>query len=110
MEDSFRFFKNTACRYYPCHEGLAELNCLFCYCPLYFLEDCPGTPEFIQRKDGKTVKSCVHCVFPHRAENYPAVVKLLAEACPVNGSGERGESQPKEPGKEPTKGTAEGNS
>ena len=29
---SHAFFCNTACQYYPCHEGLEEINCLFCYC------------------------------------------------------------------------------
>lgn len=80
MENSFRFFANMACRYYPCHEGLSEINCLFCYCPLYEREDCPGTPEYVKKKDGSVIRSCVHCVFPHRAENYPAMMKLLSEA------------------------------
>ena len=37
MNDSYRYFKNRACQYYPCHKGIEELNCLFCYCPLYTL-------------------------------------------------------------------------
>ncbi|MFW5671451.1 MAG: cysteine-rich small domain-containing protein, partial [Acetivibrio ethanolgignens] len=35
MENSYRFFENRECKYFPCHKGLKELNCLFCYCPLY---------------------------------------------------------------------------
>lgn len=40
MNDSYRYFENRACQYYPCHKGIEELNCLFCYCPLYTLK-CP---------------------------------------------------------------------
>lgn len=76
MDNSHRFFKNVDCRYYPCHDGLDELNCLFCYCPLYCREKCPGTPEFIE-KDGRRIKRCVNCVFPHRPENYDKIVAAL---------------------------------
>ena len=30
-ENSYRFFSNRECQYYPCHEGIEEMNCLFCY-------------------------------------------------------------------------------
>ena len=33
MENSYRFFANKDCKYYPCHQGLEAFNCLFCYCP-----------------------------------------------------------------------------
>ena len=52
MENSERFFENKDCKYYPCHDGLEHINCLFCYCPMYRLEHCPGTPEYFE-KDGK---------------------------------------------------------
>lgn len=71
-------FTNTSCPHYPCHEGLAELNCLFCYCPLYSLGDCPGTPEPVE-KNGRTFKSCANCVFPHKPENQPVIEQLLKE-------------------------------
>ncbi|MBQ3009245.1 MAG: metal-binding protein, partial [Oscillospiraceae bacterium] len=35
MKNSFRFFENRDCEYYPCHKTDHPLNCLFCYCPLY---------------------------------------------------------------------------
>lgn len=35
MENSHRFFENRECKYFPCHKGLEDFNCLFCYCPLY---------------------------------------------------------------------------
>ena len=46
-ENSYRFFSNRECQYYPCHEGIEEMNCLFCYCPLYERRHCPGNPEYI---------------------------------------------------------------
>lgn len=79
MENSHRFFKNTDCSYYPCHKGIDELNCLFCYCPLYRLEDCPGTPNY-KEKNGRIIKDCTSCVFPHSADNYEAVIKRLSES------------------------------
>ena len=48
MEASSKYFCNTKCRYYPCHSGAereTDFNCLFCYCPLYPFDDCPGTFE-----------------------------------------------------------------
>ena len=76
MDNSDRFFANTECRFYPCHSGIEEINCLFCYCPLYHMEDCPGDPAFIE-KDGRRIKVCTDCTFPHRAENYDAVIETL---------------------------------
>ena len=76
MEASYRYFENRACEYYPCHKGIEEMNCLFCYCPLYTRQDCPGNPSF-KEKDGKTIKICTDCTFPHRPENYDAIRDLL---------------------------------
>ena len=39
MKNSFYYFENRDCQYYPCHKEMAEMNCLFCYCPLYFLSE-----------------------------------------------------------------------
>lgn len=81
MENSHRYFKNEQCQYYPCHtitEG-ADFNCLFCYCPLNSYQDCPGTPEYIQRENGKVIKNCMNCTFPHMPENYDKIVAFLSE-------------------------------
>lgn len=82
-DNSSRFFKNTACSYFPCHKDLDtnEFNCLFCYCPLYSREVCPGNPTFIKKEDGRTVKRCTDCTFPHRAENYDRIMNLLKLNC-----------------------------
>ena len=76
MDNSDRYFENRDCRYYPCHEGIEEMNCLFCYCPLYHMEACPGDPVFRDR-DGRMIKVCTGCTFPHRAENYDRVISLI---------------------------------
>ena len=73
---SHRFFSNTACRYYPCHKGETALNCLFCFCPLYTLPHCPGSPTYVE-SSGRVIKDCSCCTFPHRAENYDAVIACL---------------------------------
>ncbi|MBP5222232.1 MAG: metal-binding protein [Lachnospiraceae bacterium] len=78
MENSYRFFENRACKYFPCHEGLEEFNCLFCYCPLYRLERCAGKPYYIE-KDGKKIKVCSDCTFPHRPENYDKIMEILRQ-------------------------------
>lgn len=78
MEHSSRFFQNAACAHFPCHSqaGPEPFNCLFCYCPLYFLEECPGAPRWTPQG----VKDCSACLFPHRPENYDAVIARLSAA------------------------------
>ena len=78
MEQSYRFFENKECKYFPCHKGLEEFNCLFCYCPMYPIKDCPGTPQIVEKK-GKVIKVCTNCTFPHQPENYDRIVKILKE-------------------------------
>ena len=93
MKFSYKFFENRDCRYYPCHEGLTEINCLFCFCPLYYMEDCGG--DFTISKAGR--KDCSHCVYPHPPERYQEIMERLKSAqggkagVPANkGSGRKG--------------------
>ena len=77
-EYSSRFFQNTACEYFPCHQGIdrENFNCLFCYCPLYALgKACGGKYGYTENG----VKSCMNCVFPHRRENYDKVIGRFSE-------------------------------
>lgn len=76
MEASYRFFENKDCKYFPCHKGLEEFNCLFCYCPMYHKENCPGNPRYIEKGD-RTIKVCTDCTFPHRPDNYDKVIEIL---------------------------------
>ncbi len=75
MENSHRFFRNAACRYFPCHQGLdPELfNCLFCYCPLYLVVDCGGDHALTP----SGAKDCSLCLRPHRPEGYDAILAAL---------------------------------
>ena len=80
---SERYFENVACPYYPCHKRdeaaqgkEVHLNCLFCYCPMYHLEDCPGNPQF-KEKNGRRVKVCTNCTFPHEKDNYDIIMKKI---------------------------------
>ena len=77
MENSYRFFANKDCKYYPCHEGIEEMNCMFCFCPFYLREKCPGKPEYVQTKEGKTIKDCQNCIFPHRPESYDVIIEWI---------------------------------
>lgn len=80
MKNSTSFFANVDCEYYPCHvcdlDG-ESFNCMFCYCPMNRWEDCLGTPEYFEAKDGRIIKDCSGCTFPHKPENYDAVVEFL---------------------------------
>ena len=82
MSNSFKFFSHKECEYFPCHRGVAEedFNCLFCYCPLYFLgEACGG--NFTYTKNG--VKNCMGCSRPHIRENYDIIIERLREAMKI---------------------------
>lgn len=76
MVNSHRFFENVECKYFPCHKGLEEHNCLFCYCPLYHRENCMGNPQY-KEKNGKKIKVCTYCTFPHKPENYDLMIEEL---------------------------------
>ncbi len=76
MKNSSCFFENRECEYFPCHKGLEHFNCMFCYCPLYGRENCPGTPEYIAVGEQK-IKSCENCTFPHQPENYEVMLQFL---------------------------------
>lgn len=76
MKNSYRFFENCDCEYFPCHKGLEKFNCLFCYCPFYLRENCPGNPKYMEIK-GKRIKVCTDCTFPHQPKNYDKIIELL---------------------------------
>ena len=76
-ENSATFFANKDCKFYPCHKCDEDINCLFCYCPLYD-RDCPGNFTYTET-GGRSVKSCINCTFPHIADNYPEVIRLLKQ-------------------------------
>lgn len=65
---SYKYFENRSCEYYPCHK-LENMNCLFCFCPLY-LTDCGG--NFTTLSNG--VKDCSNCTIPHIESNYEYIL------------------------------------
>lgn len=73
IQASASFFQNTACEYFPCHEGVDEacFNCLFCYCPLYALgRACGGNCHYTETG----VKCCEHCPLPHDGDSFAQIV------------------------------------
>ena len=62
MENSYRFFENKDCKYFPCHSGLEDFNCL--------------NYKWIE-VDGKKIKDCMGCSFPHQPENYEIIMEFL---------------------------------
>lgn len=75
---NYKFFQHRDCENFPCHkiDKLEDFNCLFCYCPLYFLgEKCGG--NFYYTKSG--IKSCKDCDFPHKRENFDVINLRLKE-------------------------------
>lgn len=74
---SSRYFQNKDCEYYPCH-GMEELNCLFCFCPLYSMPDCGGNYTIISGKDGQPIKDCSNCCLPHLPEGYDIIMGKLS--------------------------------
>lgn len=77
MENSYKFFCNRDCEYFPCHQNVGEdFNCLFCYCPLYTLgRQCGG--NFVYLDNG--VKSCENCTLPHTPAGYDYITKKFPQ-------------------------------
>lgn len=75
MKHSFKYFRNADCEYFPCHkvDDDAFYNCLFCFCPLYFLEGCGGNPSYTDAG----VKNCTGCALPHSEGGYEHILKRL---------------------------------
>ena len=80
-DNSYCFFRNEACEFFPCHEGAdpEHFNCLFCYCPLYALGSrCGGNYRYLDTG----VKDCSACLLPHSRGGYDMILEkypLLAE-------------------------------
>ena len=78
MNSSERFFRDEACKYFPCHKGCdsERFNCMFCFCPLHFLGDaCGGHFEYVGKD--KSIKSCAKCALPHDPDYYDVIIAKL---------------------------------
>ena len=65
----YAYYFNQKCEAYPCHQSGSRdnFNCLFCYCPLYILDDaCGGNFQYLSNG----VKDCSPCGIPHDRENF----------------------------------------
>ncbi|MGG7162904.1 cysteine-rich small domain-containing protein [Clostridium ihumii] len=76
MTTNYKFFQHKDCEYFPCHKVKddSNFNCLFCYCPLYFLEDCGGN-----NKNISGIKDCSNCMIPHSENGYDYIVKKIVD-------------------------------
>jgi len=72
---SFNFFANKECEFYPCHKDV-EVNCLFCFCPLYNSK-CEG--NFVILENG--IKDCSNCILPHNKNGYDYIIEYLKNEC-----------------------------
>lgn len=78
MDNSYRFFQNRECEFFPCHKvnDDSAFNCLFCYCPLYALGDqCGG--NFSYTESG--LKDCSNCMLPHGLSGYDYVLSKFPQ-------------------------------
>jgi len=76
MENSYCFYENRECKYYPCHNGLEQINCMFCFCPLYTFERCLGS--YVMLSDKNVIrKDCSKCTFPHNPDNYETIIDFI---------------------------------
>lgn len=71
--NSYRFFRNINCVYYPCHSQLRDINCLFCYCPLFNDDNCGGLFTITQTG----IKDCSNCIIPHEYSGYDYIINKL---------------------------------
>lgn len=77
MKNNYKYFQNKECEYFPCHKinNDENFNCLFCYCPLYFLEECGGNNKSING-----IKDCSNCMIPHGEKGYDYIVGKIMDS------------------------------
>ena len=80
--EHFKHFSHRECEFFPCH-GDQNQNCLFCYCPLAFLE-CPGNYEVIESPKGVLRKDCSKCTITHGPKGWNLVQHWLVNPEPWN--------------------------
>ena len=81
-ECEYSFFSHTKCEYFPCHKTNApeDFNCLFCYCPLYALNDkCGGNFRYTE----SGIKDCSACLLPHNRKSYSYIVSKFKDIAEI---------------------------
>ncbi len=79
MENSYKFYSNKDCFYFPCHKVVDEskFNCMFCFCPLYLMGDkCGGNYKYIKDNEND-IKDCSKCMLPHNENSHSIIVEKL---------------------------------
>jgi len=75
---SHKFFENKKCTFYPCHSNIEEINCMFCYCPLFHENHCKGKYKYIFI-NSRQIKDCSACNYPHSRDNYEKIIFRLRD-------------------------------
>ena len=83
MKNSYKYFANKDCEYYPCH-NFENINCVFCFCPLY-LYDCGGKYKILD--NGR--KDCSGCETPHKENGYDYIIEFLENTAPSFKKGDK---------------------
>ena len=73
-----KFFQNKECEYFPC-KNTDKLNCLFCFCPLYYFNECGG--NYVTLENGW--KDCSKCFRPHEEDGYAFILNKLKQFYPI---------------------------
>lgn len=76
MKNSYKYFINKDCKYYPCH-SFDNINCLFCFCPEYQY-NCEGKFKILENGH----KDCFKCNIPHGKNGYNRIIKFLKKQKP----------------------------
>lgn len=63
-KESYKFYQNNQCEYFPCHKGVKNFNCKWCFCPLYEEDNCGGNYTILDNG----IKDCSDCIIPHQGE------------------------------------------
>lgn len=73
FEQSFLYFENRRCKYFPCHGGVniesEGFNCMFCRCPYYYKAVCPGIESGVAHVLENGCKDCTECAYNHLYSN-----------------------------------------
>jgi Zn-finger protein len=74
---SYKFFQNKQCVYFPCHKGIStdKFNCMYCFCPQYLIKDCIGKPKWVGHFN--KIKDCSNCLVNHGPNSYEAIVEKV---------------------------------
>jgi precorrin-3B C17-methyltransferase len=65
-----------SCKKYPCHQ-LENMQCDFCYCPLYPCYDSRVGGKMIRNSEGKEEWDCSDCEIFHKKGNVSLIIEIM---------------------------------